>query len=172
MGCELLRLARGSIHAALTDEPFEPVTEASILDEHHGVFVSLYHQGKLRGCIGQVEPKQALRVALCKMAVAAATTDPRFPRLTLDQLEQTVIEISLLTPLTPCPAPRSDLIIGLHGVVVRSGGRSGVFLPKVAPRLGWDVAELLRQASVKAALSEDAWDSGEVLRFEATVIID
>ena len=43
---------------------------------------------------------------------------------------------------------------GVHGVVVQLGGRTGVLLPQVAAREGWDGPTLVFHAAHKAGIGE------------------
>jgi AMMECR1 domain-containing protein len=63
-------------------------------------------------------------------ALAAATRDPRFPPLGLDELPRIRVSIDVLSPLEPTGSER-DLDPIIFGVVVRQGGRCGVLLPRI-----------------------------------------
>ncbi len=120
-----------------------------------GVFVSLHRQGALRGCIGHVTGDRPLAALVGEMAVAAASQDPRFPPVAEDELDGLDVEISLLSP--PEPAVADTVVPGEHGVILRRGGRMGVFLPQVAPEQGWDRRTLLSMLCRKAGLPDGAW---------------
>lgn len=48
--------------------------------------------------------------------------------------------------------------LGKHGVLVRKGMQSGVFLPQVAAETGWNKEEFLSNLCLhKAGLAPDAW---------------
>ena len=52
--------------------------------------------------------------------------------------------------------------MGRHGVMVRSGTRSGVYLPQVATETGWDKEQFMSSlCAQKAGISPDAWKTGE-----------
>jgi len=134
-----------------------------------GVFVTVNNkglkarkEGKLRGCIGSMEPRQALVDAVIDSAVSAAH-DPRFPELEASELEQVAVEVSVLSPMRPVSGS-GDIVLGKHGVLLTKSGRRAVFLPQVATETGWDLATFLSALSQKAGLSPDAWRSGA--RFE------
>ena len=136
-----------------------PVGEAW-LDEPRACFVSLHRHGELRGCIGSLEPHGSLLQELVACARAAASRDPRFPPVTVDELAGLDLEVSVLSPLEPLPArdeaeALARLRPGLDGLVLRSGGRSATFIPAVwedlpAPR------QFLHALRRKAGLP-DAW---------------
>ena len=64
------------------------------------------------------------------------------------------------------------IIMGKHGVLVRSGFNSGVFLPQVATEAGWDKDTFMNNlCAQKAGLPIDAWKKGkcEIYIFTAEV---
>jgi AmmeMemoRadiSam system protein A len=169
----LLAIARAAIHAALTGADAPTAAYAAILDEQRGVFVTLTHGGRLRGCIGRIQADAPLSSLLPLMAVAAASEDPRFPALSVRELDGLHIEISLLTPLSPLVDP-STIEIGRHGLMVCARGRRGVLLPQVATEYGWSVEEFLAQTCHKAMLPTDAWKHADtaVHTFETEIIAE
>ncbi len=142
-----------------------------IFGQPRGVFVTLHEKetGKLRGCIGQVVAVQPLGEAIKQMAIAVAVEDPRFSPLTTAELDKVKIEISILSPLRQVDLP-DQIELGKHGVLVKQGLRSGVFLPQVAKETGWDLATFMsRLCADKAGLTPDAWQKGEVEIYIFTV---
>lgn len=170
---ELFRIAHASIEAEVRgqDAPkFKPLTAR--LAELLGVFVTLKEGGNLRGCIGYIEGIKPLYQAVAEMAVAAATGDPRFPAVTEKELPELEYEISVLTPKRQIDSPE-EFIVGMHGIIVQRGGRSGVFLPQVAAEEGWSREETLSYLCMhKAGLPANAWKDSEtkLFVFEAEVI--
>ena len=94
---------------------------------------------------------------------AAATHDPRFPPVSPD--EPLLIEISILSPFFPIRP--EEVRVGLHGLHVRLGDRSGLLLPQVAVEWGWDAPTFLERTCRKAGLSADAWRAAELRAFTA-----
>lgn len=140
-----------------------------------GVFVSLHRRpggaagdGRLRGCIGTIEASRPLLDAVVQNACAAAR-DPRFAPLSEAELDQVEVEVSVMSPLRLVTDP-DEITLGLHGVVISSHGRRGLFLPQVARQLGWDRERFLSQLAVKAGLPEDAWRSGARLEIFTAAI--
>ncbi|HET6463434.1 MAG TPA: AmmeMemoRadiSam system protein A [Candidatus Krumholzibacteria bacterium] len=168
----LLAIARDVIAAAVCETPAPGVPAGiPILEEQRGVFVTLTHGGRLRGCIGRVEPRIPLAELLPLMAVASATQDPRFRAVTESELDLLHIEISLLSvPVLLTDA--SAIEIGRHGLMVSAHGRRGLLLPQVATDYGWNAEEFLAQTCRKAMLQEDAWkrDGATVHTFETEII--
>lgn len=158
----LLEIARGSIKTYLdTGKKSEVQEKDPLLRERMGAFVTLHEHGELRGCIGNLTVGTPLYLTVRDMAVEAAVGDPRFTALRAQELDRIDIEISVLSPLERIDsAERIEL--GRHGVVIRRGGRSGVFLPQVAAETGWKKEEFLSNlCEHKAGLSPDAWKDKE-----------
>lgn len=158
----LLKSARESIRAYLeTRELCVPETDTETLLKPCGAFVTIYKRGALRGCLGSLESDEPLLSSVCRIAVSSATQDPRFPPLDAEELQEVDLEISVLSPLIRVGGP-DDIELGRHGVLVRQGGASGVFLPQVALETGWDKQTFLRHlCEDKAGLPQDAWKKEE-----------
>ncbi len=168
---ELLRIARQSVASAVYGgSPPELDRVDKALRQRRGVFVTLKVAGQLRGCLGSVEATTPLVESVVRMAVAAATRDPRFDPLTAADLPDLSIELSVLSPLARCDEADS-IEVGRHGLLVRKGERSGVLLPQVASENGWDRLMFLRHTCLKAGLAAEAWrDTASTLyTFEAEV---
>ncbi|HIE51290.1 MAG TPA: AmmeMemoRadiSam system protein A [Armatimonadetes bacterium] len=168
---ELVKLARQALQAYVLGEPppRPEITQPELL-EPRGAFVTLREQGQLRGCIGTLETERPLYETVIEMAGAAALRDPRFLPVTPEELEDIEIEISVLTPFVEV-TDVNDIVIGVHGLHVRQGGRAGLLLPQVAVEWGWNREEFLRQTCRKAGLPPDAWQRGaEIRAFSADII--
>jgi AmmeMemoRadiSam system protein A len=168
----LLNLAREALAAHVGAAPSHVAGETPILERAGGAFVTLHKAGELRGCIGHIEPTEPLGKVVPRCAVAAGTTDPRFPPITPSELQQIDIEISLLGPLEPITGPE-DIEVGRHGLVVEQGWQRGLLLPQVATEWGWDAQAFLAHTCHKAGLPRDAWKQGaRIFRFEAEVFAE
>lgn len=134
-----------------------------------GVFVTLRNGEKLRGCIGIITPPGPLFETVQECAPSAATSDPRFNPVTLSELKEIGIEISVLS--TPEPLrDRSQIELGIHGLIISQEGRRGLLLPQVATENHWDRETFLAQTCRKAGLPLDAWKTGaEIKIFTAFV---
>ena len=167
----LLELARASIAARLGggDIPSDPAERADLLAPC-GAFVTLKCGGRLRGCIGNIRSTRPLFETVKDMAVSAATQDPRFPPMALQELEMAHIEISVLTPMERVENPE-EIQPGTHGLYIKKGTRSGLLLPQVATEWDWDREQFLNQTCVKAGLPKQAWKEPdtEIYRFSAEV---
>jgi len=122
-------------------------------------FVTWKRDGRLRGCIGSVDPVRPLWQDVEMNAVYALLHDPRFPPATAKEFPRYRADVSVLSPFEVCSDP-SRIVIGVHGLLVEKGRRRGLLLPQVAVEWNWDVPTFLRQCCLKAGLPEDAWREG------------
>jgi AmmeMemoRadiSam system protein A len=139
-----------------------------------GVFVTIKRDGQLRGCLGTLDELVHLGREVARCAADAATRDPRFAPVTLQELADLSVEVSVLGPLEQIDPTLPDAItLGRHGLVVVRGRRRGVLLPQVAIEWKWSVEQFLRHTCLKAELPADAWRHGAlVYRFAADVFGD
>lgn len=170
----LLALARRAIEAQLAGvtPADEEVGELSVeLERHRGAFVTLTRRGdgELRGCVGLPEPRYRLDEAVAHAAVAAAVHDRRFEPVASAELAGLTLHVSVLGDLVPIDP--AGVEVGVHGLVIRGKGRSGLLLPQVAAERGWDRERFLDETCRKAGLPPGTWRNGdcEVLAFTATV---
>jgi AmmeMemoRadiSam system protein A len=134
-----------------------------------GVFVTLKKKGELRGCIGRIIGDEPLCRLVGAMAIQAAFNDRRFGPLTANELNDTEIEISVLTPMKQV-AGAADIVVGRDGVLLSKEGHSAVFLPQVATEQGWNREEMLDNLCLKAGLTAGSWKEGAQLStFQAVV---
>ncbi len=145
-----------SLNGQEHDDAAVPVPPEGVLHQPMGAFVTLHKNGSLRGCIGAMIGEKPLYLTVARMARAAAFEDHRFSPVRVEELGEITFDISVLSPLTPCPGPQA-IIPGKHGVLLQARGRSAVFLPQVATEQGWSVADMLQNLCRKAGLPLDAW---------------
>ncbi|HLF17640.1 MAG TPA: AmmeMemoRadiSam system protein B [Candidatus Omnitrophota bacterium] len=140
-----------------TGKKIEVTEDDPRLKKKEGAFVTLRKQGRLRGCIGNVLGRGPLYLTVRDMAVAAASEDPRFNPVTKEELKDLDIEVSVLS-LPWQIKDVSEIELGVHGVIVSQGFRSGLFLPEVASETGWSKEQFLSYlCAEKASLPADAW---------------
>lgn len=132
------------------------------LMEPRGAFVTLHLNRDLRGCIGTFETDRPLIETIRRMAIAAATEDPRFPPVSIEELPRITIEISVLSPRSRIHSPH-EIVVGKHGLYVTHGPRRGVLLPQVATEQGWDAETFLAFTCRKAGLPLDKWRDEETI---------
>lgn len=168
---ELLRIARRTIEEYLrTGKKLKFEESSANLIRECGAFVTLKRGGELRGCIGNIKGQKPLYLTVRDMAIAAATEDFRFSPVKEKELKEIHIEVSVLSPLKKIKDVK-EIEVGVHGVIIEKGLRSGVFLPQVAPEQGWNREEMLKALCAhKAGLPADAWKSGaDIYIFTAQV---
>jgi AmmeMemoRadiSam system protein A len=157
---EMLLLARNTIENKLKNKIFDLDTISAHLTKTRSCFVTLHtNSGHLRGCIGNIIAFESLYDNIKHNALNSAFGDPRFPKLnSLAELNSTHIEISVLTPPEKIKS-YNDIVLGKHGIILKSLGWSSVFLPQVAPEQEWDISTTLTHLSLKAGLSSNAWQN-------------
>ena len=89
-GEKLVELARKAIETSFSKEQIDH-SEYEEFSEKQGVFVTISKHGQLRGCIGFPEPMYELRRAIIEGARSAAFSDPRFPQLSEEELEEITV---------------------------------------------------------------------------------
>lgn len=173
---KLISLAKSTVEAAIKGEwiPFDKVDHPELQD-HLGCFVTLKNNGKLRGCIGKFTTDEPLWKTAQEMAVASATRDIRFrgDPITISELKDIDVEISVLSTPELVKDPMKELRLGQDGIIVEKGMARGVFLPQVATETGWNLEEFLGHcAQDKAGIGWDGWKDpdAKVYRFTATII--
>jgi len=178
-GAYLVKLARKTIEVYLQGKlPTPPEGAPERLKQKRGVFVTLktHPEHELRGCIGFPLPMYELVDATMRAAIASATEDPRFPPLTLEELEKTVVEVSVLTPPEEIsysdPKELPKLIeIGVDGLIIEAGGFSGLLLPQVPVEYNWSPEEYLMHLCIKAGLPSTYWLTGRAKIYKFTAQI-
>ncbi|NQT18510.1 MAG: AmmeMemoRadiSam system protein B, partial [Planctomycetes bacterium] len=155
----LLDVARKTIEAAIEGKKLPViVVDAPELQGHQGAFVTITKAGKLRGCIGRFTADEPLYKVVQQVARSSALEDPRFvnQRLTADELAAINIEISVLSPMERVKNPLEEVKLGVHGIYIQRGARSGTYLPQVATDHNMTLEEFLSSCCAnKAGLSPD-----------------
>ncbi|MBO8179355.1 MAG: TIGR00296 family protein [Archaeoglobus sp.] len=173
-GERAVKLAREAIETYLEERKILQKRLDGVFSEKRGVFTTLTKHGNLRGCIGFPYPVKRLDEAIIESAIAAAVDDPRFEPVRLSEMDEIVVEVTILTPPEKIDAKPKDLPshveIGRHGLIVKMGPFSGLLLPQVAVEYNMDAEEFLSETCMKAGLPPDCWLTGaEVYRFEGQI---
>jgi len=141
-----------------------------------GVFVTLNNADGLRGCIGFPMPDKKLSNGIIDAAIAAATEDPRFSPVKINELNDIVFEVTVLTPpveitVTDPMEYLEKIKVGRDGLIIRNSFSSGLLLPQVPVEYGWSVEEFLQHTCEKAGLEKDVWKNEKVKieKFEGIV---
>jgi AmmeMemoRadiSam system protein A len=170
----LLNLARGSINYGLLHKDRIKVELEKYpphLTKLASCFVTLQKNQQLRGCIGTLIPRSPLVQEVVDSAWSAAFLDHRFPKVTKEEEPYLKIDISILTtPLAIYFNSEQDLLSqlrpGIDGLIFRSGGSSGTFLPSVWEQLP-NPKDFLNHLKNKAGLHQDYWSNQiEIFRYE------
>lgn len=155
-GHALLAIARRSLEDGVRGRGLPDLSGFSgALLEKAGAFVTLRHEGALRGCIGQVEAREPVVVTVAECSVAAALHDPRFLPVDPSELPHLSIEINVLAP--PFDIRPEEIEVGRHGLLVSSVFSRGLLLPEVAVEWNWDTERFLDETCRKAGLPSRAW---------------
>ncbi len=159
---KILKLARDSIiHYLKSGEKIQAKENAPELNKDLGAFVTLHKSGQLRGCIGNIIGQGPFYLTVRDMAVEAATGDPRFPKVTLREMDDIDIEVSALSELQKIDDYKK-IVMGKHGVLVKNASHGGVYLPQVATETRWSREEFMNSlCGQKAGMNTDAWKKGE-----------
>ncbi|MCZ7644470.1 MAG: AmmeMemoRadiSam system protein A [Planctomycetota bacterium] len=143
-----------------------------------GCFVTFKRRDKppglgLRGCLGVMEAREPLWDAVARVAAESVTEDPRFAfeRVTLDELPELHIDVSVLHPPRELRAPL-DFELGADGIIVEGQGRwsghRGVYLPQVAAEFGMSKEQFLASCcQSKAGLPAEAWRDAKLCKVRA-----
>ncbi len=157
----LLELARKAVQLAVEQRRgLEIASAPGRLGLPAGAFVTLRCGGRLRGCIGQLEPVESLVRVVAHCAMAAAVEDPRFAPVSPRELSSLEIEISVLSPLETINPKQIE--VGRHGLVISQDLRRGVLLPQVAAEFHWTRERFLEETCLKGGLEPDAWQKAGI----------
>lgn len=131
---DYVSLARMSLETYIKSQrPLKrpPSLAADLLQKKAGVFVSLKKDGRLRGCIGTIEPTQdCIADEIIRNAISAGTQDPRFETVGEEELDSLVYSVDVLSPAEPIDSIR-ELDAKRYGVIVTRGRRRGLLLPNL-----------------------------------------
>ncbi|MGD0574926.1 MAG: AmmeMemoRadiSam system protein A [Anaerolineales bacterium] len=160
----LLRMARRSVERTALGA-WSPQADLEGLDptllELGACFVTLTIGGRLRGCIGSIEPRQSLAMDVWEHAADAAQNDFRFPPVVAAEVPMLEIEISVLTrPVAVHWDSPEDLLRKLRpgedGVILNVGNRRATFLPQVWAKIP-DPVQFLDSLCEKMGQPAGAW---------------
>jgi AmmeMemoRadiSam system protein A len=133
---EVVNLARRAVEEFVTHQRMinPPESVAGRLAGQAGVFVSIKtRDGKLRGCVGTVQPTQKnIAEEIIHNAISAATKDTRFAPVAAEELENLVFSVDILSPLEEV-SDTTQLDPKRFGLLVESeDGRHGLLLPDLS----------------------------------------
>ncbi len=168
---QMVATARSAIYSKLGLDFDGNEAPVGILKEKgYGVFVTLYLDGSLRGCIGRFTSPSSLYATIREMALNAAFSDPRFPALSKKEAPRVEIEVSVLSPLKKINSI-DEFKLGRDGIYMIKGFNHGTFLPQVAEETGWTTEEFLGHcARDKAGIGWNGWKDAELYTFQTEVV--
>lgn len=103
----------------------------SMIDERAGVFVTIKSRGRLRGCIGTIEPtRENIAQEIIYNSISAGTEDPRFPPVKAGELENLVFSVDVLKKPEPIESLK-QLDVKKYGIIVSRGIKRGLLLPNI-----------------------------------------
>lgn len=157
---ELLKLARETLKSYFDKkELIVPEEVKKKYSKKQACFVTLTINGELRGCIGNIYPRQELYKDVIHNSLNAAFNDSRFIPLEKFELNKIKIEVSVLTVPEKMGYKSLDEFkrkINGKGVILKKGIKSATYLPQVWEDLS-DDEEFLSRLCQKAGLARNAW---------------
>jgi AmmeMemoRadiSam system protein A len=162
----LLSLAKNALIQRIQNHQIQieaPQPQDPKLVQPGAVFITLNKNEQLRGCIGTLLPHRPLYLDTVHNAIASALSDPRFPPVQANELEQLTLSISVLTPaevmsFTDESNLKSKIHPGIDGLILEESGHRGTFLPSVWEQLP-DVEQFWAHLKVKAGLPANYWSN-------------
>lgn len=179
-GKKAVVFARKVVDFFVKEKSIKDLTLENRFLDKQGAFVTIhtFPEHNLRGCIGIPLPVMPLKDAIAEGA-KSATRDPRFPPLSENELDNIVIEVTILTKpelinVNKTEDYLSEIEIGRDGLIVEQGFFKGLLLPQVPIEQGWDKEEFLSHTCIKAGLMKDAWKNEDikVLKFSGQIFTE
>lgn len=132
---DYVKLAKNAIEGYIKTGKIIPVPmdlPPEFYSRKAGVFVTIYKDKNLRGCIGTYLPtKKSIAGEIIDNSIAACSRDNRFNEITKEELKELSYEVSILSEPKPVKNieehnPKKD------GIIVRClDGRCGLLLPEL-----------------------------------------
>lgn len=148
-----VQLAKQTVELWLKEhkKPDERYKDASLFNKKSACFCTIYKNGELRGCIGTILPfYDSLYQEIIENAISAATRDPRFNPVTIEELDLLEYKVDVLSDISPV-VDLKKLNPKINGIIVRQGTKQGLLLPDLE---GVDsVEEQIRISKMKAGIS-------------------
>ena len=174
-GTIAVRIARRVIESTIRNENPGDIDVPKSFKDNGGVFTTIlkFPSGDLRGCIGYSEPVMPIISAIVRSAKSAATRDIRFQPLRVDELDNVIFSVSLLTKPTRLLYDKAEdlpslVTVGKHGLIIKKNGSGGLLLPQVPVEQDWNSEVFLNQTCVKAGLPHKTWRTKKVSIFTFT----
>ena len=171
----VLKSAKASILSAINQTEFIPQNIPTVLTQFGASFVTLKKDGNLRGCIGSIYPTKPLILDIIDNAKNAAFQDPRFEPLTLDEVNNLEVSVSILSGIERIHfKDERDLLSKNypHGIIIIERDKRAVYLPIVWEQLP-DREIFLNSLKEKAGLPPEYFSKTfEAYKFDACYITE
>lgn len=176
-GQKAVKFAREIVESFVKNMETPTANLSELFDQERGVFITIHTHPShnLRGCIGIPQPIMSLKEAIVDSA-KSATRDPRFPPINENELDNIIIEVTILTQpeLIEVSQPKeylSHIEIGRDGLIAEQGFFKGLLLPQVPVEQHWNKEEFLSHTCMKAGLMPDAWfdDNTKIFKFSGQI---
>ena len=176
-GQKAVKFAREIVESFVKNMETPTANLSELFDQERGVFITIHTHPShnLRGCIGIPQPIMSLKEAIVDSA-KSATRDPRFPPINENELDNIIIEVTILTQpeLIEVSQPKeylSHIEIGRDGLIAEQGFFKGLLLPQVPLEQHWNKEEFLSHTCMKAGLMPDAWfdDNTKIFKFSGQI---
>ena len=170
----IIRLAHRQLEAVLAGKGEVAVDQGELspaLMREAACFVTLTKSGALRGCIiDNFIPHEPLYKNVMRNVVLAATKDPRFLPVSMDEIDAIRIEISVLDAPQPLLFDSPDDLLaklnpGKDGVILKTRYGLSTYLPQVWEALP-DPAVFLSRLCEKQGAPADCWRSDPSVQVE------
>lgn len=159
----LLELARETIghRLGIVESINRSGLDEAELQQALASFVTIKIEGRLRGCIGNLEASGPLLDSLEQNALHAAFNDHRFSPLTVEEFPRACLDISILSQPEALHYRDGEELLarlrpGVDGVILQLGRTRVTFLPQVWEQLP-EPRTFLEHLCAKAGLSRTAW---------------
>ncbi len=130
----IVRLARQALESLILKEEKLVVPDGipeTFLQEKAGVFVSLYKNERLRGCVGSIEPTASNIVEeIIRSAQSAGTRDTRFMPVQPNELDELTYRVDILSEPEDIQT-HAELDVQKYGVIVSRGFKKALLLPEL-----------------------------------------
>lgn len=175
---ELLYLAKETIRLQSTENKlliFDPDKYNQLLHIRMPTFVTLKKKGMLRGCMGSLYSQERLAENVINNSIRAGFIDPRFPKLTPEELDDLSLTISILSPMETMYFSnenelKAQLRQGIDGLVLSYQHYQATFLPSVWDSIGTK-EEFIEHLKLKMGLPANFWSEDmKALRYTTEII--
>jgi len=171
---KLLKHARLVIENYLHSTKYNyEIPTTTILGKKHGIFLTIFVDGKLRGSLGYVDSEQCIMESVTELATALCKGSDTYPKLEKYELSYLTIQIDIFSALHQIYG-QEEIDIGKHGLYVNHPAGEGLIFPQEAIERDFDEVIFLNEVCHKAGLPSFTWEDDEckVYIFDTNVFSD